>query len=465
MQTTQLAPAGLRGLLDQRPALSLTELERRASDPDAPIETVLLTLVDPHGRPKGKRYGVRHFLDSVASSTVEMCGYLMASDGHNSPVPELSYGSWESGFPDLPVEPDLTTLRPAPADPRAAHLFGRVLTPEGDHLDVDPHTILTRQIDRLAQLGYSIKVGLETEFVLYHGTREQMRRSHYRAPRPVFERNLDYSTDAPPRVQTYLDGLQHALTECGQPVEAIKLEGAPGQVEVTFPYGDALRACRNHIRFQMAAMRLAERSRMTAAFMAAPETGVANGLHVHLSLWQNGQPVLAAGANHKVFDRTLGGLLQTLPELAPLYAPTDNSYRRYQHESFAPTSYNWGADNRGCALRVVGEGDSQHLEIRLAGADANPYLVVAAVIAGILEGHSSDSSAPPASGGSGYDDTAPHVPRTLSQAVRAFRVSRLARAAFGDGVVDHYTHLAQAMHDTQAHLVSDVDRQLWFTRA
>ncbi|MGW4490416.1 glutamine synthetase family protein [Streptomyces sp. NPDC004376] len=465
---TDLIPAPNAGSEALPPTPDWEQFLGQADSKGRPIESVWLTVVDPHGRLKGKRVSRKHF---DPAHTHEMCGYLMSSDGRNNPVGPLN--GRDAGYPDMTVIPDLRSAALMPGEPGVAHVVGRAQAQgtDGEPLAIDPHTILTRQLDRLAQLGLHAKVGLETEFVLQRGTREDMHRTHYRRPKPAFARNLDYSTDAPQAVHTYITALGRALDESGHPVEAIKFEGAPGQVEITFPYGDPLQACWWHLRMQRAAMQLAERARMTANFMGAPDTGVGNGLHVHLSLWgTDGKPVFAEDGDQEDdgptnLDAAIGGLLSTLPGLAPLYAPSPNSYRRYRDKSFAPTRYTWGYDNRTCAVRVVGEGTGRHLEVRLPGADANPLLAVAGAIAGIVHGLTERVKPPSLIVASGYIGTDPKVPASLSDALDAFDYSRTARDAFGADVIEHYVTLGRALvaeHDRQ---VSDSDRQMWFDRA
>ncbi|MEU6245678.1 glutamine synthetase family protein [Streptomyces sp. NPDC047024] len=478
MQDTQLPPHPAPPTApDQRtPRLSLNELRARADDTADPVTTVLLTVVDPHGRPKGKRYDVRYFLKvvdhpEVDDPEVEMCGYLMDTDGRNIVVPELASG-WGTGYPDMRVRVDLSTLALMPGQPTTAHVFGQVTDHFGQPFGIDPHTILERQLGLLSDLGRRAMIGIETEFVLLKGTREDMARSRWSKPEPAFTRNMDYSTDPPPLVQDYLDDLSRALADTGHPLEALKLEGAPGQLEVTFPYqGDIQDACHQHIRMQSAAMQLAERAGLTAAFMAAPETGVGNGLHIHLSLWSEDEPHKShfAGSPGDEADselgQAIGGLLRVLPNLTPLYAPTVNAYRRFQSHSFAPTRFTWGRDNRTCAVRVVGAGANRHLEVRLAGADANPFLAVAAVIAGVVDGIASGVEPPKRVTGNSYNSTAPRVAENLGQALEIFQESRVAAEALGRDVVAHYSALGRGAIRTHARMVSDADRELFLSRS
>lgn len=233
-------------------------------------------------------------------------------------------------------------------------------------------------------------------------------------------------------------------------------------MEVTFPYGDPVAACEQHVLLKHAARAIGERQRLVPTFMAAPADRVASGLHLHVSLWRGEEPVLAdrerPGELSELGRQVVAGLLEGLPELAPLYAPNANSYKRYRPHSFAPTSYTWGRDNRSCAVRVVGHGRGLHLEIRLPGADASPHLALAATLAAARCGIEGSLKPPAATTGDGYRDHADAaVPTSLREALRLFEASTLAGDLLGPDVVAHYANLAQAelrVHDAR---VTDVE--------
>ncbi|MFE9099061.1 glutamine synthetase family protein [Streptomyces sp. NPDC007264] len=331
-----------------------------------------------------------------------------------------------------------------------------------------PRYMLRRQLDHLAARGLRAKVGLETEFVLFQGTHAEAEQSVYRGLRPIVTNNLDYSLDHPLPLDAFFRKLQAALAGAGLPVEAVKGEGSPGQIEVTFPYGDALQACDGHLVFKHAVRHTAERAAMAPTFMAAPSTGVASGCHVHLSLWRDDEPVFAEqdGRLPELARRVIAGLLDALPDLAPLYAPSPNSYKRYQADSFAPTTFSWGRDNRTCAVRVVGHGDGLHLEVRLPGADANPYLALTAALAAAQHGIDHELEPPPPRTGSAYRATDDRpVPTTLHGALEAFQESKLASQLLSPGVIDHYSRAAEIELDVLRTQVTDIERQRGFARA
>ncbi|MEU1449693.1 glutamine synthetase family protein, partial [Streptomyces mirabilis] len=253
---------------------------------------------------------------------------------------------------------------------------------------------------------------------------------------------------------------------------SVKTEGAAGQLEITFPYGPAMTACDAYTVYKQALRHIAQRHGMTPTFMAAPQTGVGSGLHIHLSLLDvaDYRNAFATRPDEEelpeTMQRAIAGLISTMPYLAPLYAPHANSYKRYTPHSFAPTRFTWGYDNRSCAIRVTGHGTGRHLEVRLPGADANPYLALAAALAAIAHGITdAPELLPPCAGDAYQADSALPVPRDLADAVADFDGSKTALAAFGERVVRHYTRAAQAEIDEHRRRVTDVELQRGFDRA
>lgn len=471
--TGRSGPASRPDLLPQvaggrRPTGQLTLTQLRDHVASGRIDTVLLALPDLQGRLKGKRYHARHFVDRVAEGGAEVCAYVLATDINMTPVDGFELVCWQTGYQDLRVSPDLSTVRVLPWMPGTALVLADAVDPDAHLVEAAPRRILRRQLARLADHGLHVKTGLESEFVLYQGTYAQAAASGHHGLQPITPENLDYALDHDPGIDRFFRRLQASLSGAGLPVEAIKTEGALGQVEVTFPYGDALTACDGHLVFKHAVRLMGQRAGMAPTFMATPATGTGSGLHLHVSLWRDAHPVLADtdGTLSQVAEQAIAGLLNALPAVAPLYAPNANSYKRFAPKSFAPTSFTWGIDNRTCAVRVVGHGDGLHLEIRLAGADANPYLALAAVLAGITHGLDNELKPQPPCTGNAYDTTdAPPVPTTLDQAVTAFRRSPVAQLAFGPEVVAHYARLGQIEVEAHRFAVTDTERHRWFTRA
>jgi glutamine synthetase len=341
---------------------------------------------------------------------------------------------------------------------------------DGTPLSIAPRQMLRTQLARLEEIGYEVQVGLESEFVLYDDDGQ-----------PVVARNMDYALDHPPKLVDFFRHLEDMLTDADIPLEGVKTEGAAGQIEVTCRYGEAMQACDNYALYKLISKHLAERRGMIASFMAAPATGVGSGLHLHLSLWRDGKPAFHAGSQRDlptetmrhsmgalmkglpsdILQHSVGGLIKAMPHLGPLYAPYPNSYRRYANPyDFAPQRMNWGFDNRGCAVRVTGHGEGLHLEIRLGGADANPYNYVAAALAAIIRGLTEKTAPPEPRIDDAYSDRASQPLRQdLASATDAFETSTLAHVLLGNDVVEHYTRIARAEIDKHRGEVTDVERR------
>ncbi|MEU5193677.1 glutamine synthetase family protein [Streptomyces scabiei] len=424
------------------------------------ITTVMVCVPDMRGRLKGKRVNALVLLDQIANgrNASEACAYILATNMDMEPLGGFDLTGWDKGFQDLGMVADVQTLRVLPYMPGLALVHCDAVQLDGTPLQIAPRHMLRTQLDQLAELGFEARVGLESEFVLCDGLQ------------PVVRHNLDYDLDHPPVLHDVLRYLEDALPEVGVPIEATKTEGAPGQVEITFPYGPALPACDNYTVFKQTVKHLARRHELTATFMSAPFTGVGSGLHLHLSLWKDGEPVFATASGDELPDtmrHSIAGLLSGMPHLTPLYAPDPNSYKRYATaHSFAPRYMNWGRDNRGCAVRVTGHRDGTHLEIRLPGADANPYLAVAASLAAIVHGLTEKLTPPEPCQRDAYADRqAVPVRRDLAEALSYFADSSFAESAFGADVVRHYAIAAESGIAEDRTQVTDVERERGFERA
>lgn len=433
----------------------------RALVAEGEVETVTLAVPDMYGRLVGKRHQAADFLDRLVQGGAEACAYLLATDVEMRPLPGYEVASWDTGYGDVHLIPDLRTLRRLPWHRGGALVLADAQHPDGRPLAVAPRQVLHEQIDQLAGLGLTAKTGLETEFTVYRGNSDQV----LRGLEPLWRRNLDYALAPPIAVGVYVREVEDSLSEAGLPLEAVKTEAAPGQLEVTFQYGQALTAADNHVVFKHVIKTITPWAEATATFMAAPVTGTGNGLHVHLSLWQGDEPAFPAqgGGLSGIGAHAVAGLVEVLPQVMPLLLPTANSYKRLRPESFAPTRVAWGWDNRTCAVRVTGHGAGLHLEIRIPGADANPYLVLAAVLATCRHGIEKELQPPPATAGNAYTAAdAPALPTTLDAALHAFQASTAALDLLGKEVVAHYATAAQIECDVAATRVTDIERDRGF---
>ncbi|MEU1273564.1 glutamine synthetase family protein [Streptomyces sp. NPDC005799] len=386
----------------------------------------------------------------------EMCAYLLATDIDMTPLDGYALTGWEQGYGDFLVQPDLDTVWVLPTQPGTALVIGSPIHPDGTPVQVAPRQMLKTQLERLAELGYRLKVGVESEFVLYTEGDS--------GPAPAWDANLDYSTSHPPAVRPFFRHLGDYLNNAGIGYESIKTESAPGQAEVTFPYtDDPLAACDDYSVYKLIARDLAQQYNLIPAFMAAPATGVGNGLHLHLSLWsEHDEPGFAHHHGEDLpplLTRAVAGMLSILPNLAPLYAPTVNSYKRYTPHSFAPVRYNWGIDHRGCAVRVCGHGKGTHLEVRLAGADADAYLALTAYVAAMVHGIEEGLTVRDVYEGDAYQDReAVPVCGDLGTALDYFEHSTAAQSLLGEDVVKHYARTAHAELNWHRRHVTDLER-------
>jgi len=445
--------------------LSLNEL--RGEVERAGVHTVMLAVPDMWGRLKGKRLNASVFLERMVSGS-EACAYILATDVAMTPMDGFELTGWGSGFGDLSVIPDHKAIRLLPYLPGVALFHADVAHAEGQFVEIAPRQMLRAQLDRLADLGLDVKVGLESEFVLYEGIEKQSLAVGYRGLQPVADQNLDYALDHPPALTDFVEQLEGALRGAGAPVESVKPESGGGQLEVTFPYGAALEACDAYTVYRHAVRHVAQRRSLRPSFMAAPQTGVGSGLHLHLSLEADGLNRFAASPDKKklteTMQRAIAGLISGMPYLAPLYAPFPNSYKRYVPYSFAPTRFTWGHDNRSCAVRITGHGAGRHLEVRLPGADANPYLALAAALAAIHHGLTDRPELPPPTEGDAYQSVGPlPIPRDLVEALTDFNGSKIARESFGEAVTRHYAHAAQHEIDVHRRQVTDVELERGLT--
>lgn len=422
------------------------------------VETVLLALADMHGRLVGKRHHAPGFVEQLLDGGgAEACAYLLATDTRMRPVPGFDLASWDSGFGDIRLVPNLRTLRRMPWPGGGVLVLADAEHADGRPVAVAPRQVLYEQIAALAELGVSAKVGLETEFTVYRGVGD----GALGRLQPLSTRNLDYALVHPPRVREYVHELEQVLVGAGLPLEAMKTEAAPGQIEATFHYGDALSAADDHVVFKHVVKTVTPWTDSTATFMAAPETGTGNGLHVHVSLWRDDESVFPAegGGLSAAGAQAVAGLLYLLPDAMPLLLPTPNSYKRLRLDSFAPTRVAWGWDNRTAAVRVTGHGAGLHLEVRIPGADANPYLAVAAVLAACRRGMAQEMQPPPAASGSTYAQSdLPLLPADLPTALSAFQDSAAWADLLGKEVLRHYSTAARIECEVAANEVTDIER-------
>ncbi|MBE1487892.1 glutamine synthetase family protein [Plantactinospora soyae] len=429
------------------PALTVEEL--RVAVDGGEIDTVVLALVDMQGRLQGKRFHAPYFLAEVLRHGSEGCDYLLAVDVEMNTVDGYAMSSWERGYGDFAMVPDLSTLRRVPWQPGSAMLLADLAWLDGSgEVVASPRQILRRQLDRLAAHGLTAYAGTELEFVLYRDTYEDAWRRGYRELTPANQYNVDYSLLGTARVEPLLRRIRNEMAGAGLTPESVKGECNLGQHEIAFRYADALTCADNHVVYKNGAKEIAAQEGMAITFMAKPNEREGNSCHVHFSLrTADGSSAMLGDGPAQLSDtgrRVLAGLLATMCDFSLFFAPNVNSYKRYQPGSFAPTALRWASDNRTCALRVVGHGQGMRVENRVPGADVNPYLAIAALVAGAVHGIEADLDLEPEFIGNAYvDGSAARVPSTLRDALVRWDDSPLAAAAFGAEVVAHYANHAR----------------------
>jgi glutamine synthetase len=441
----------------------LTLDDLRAQVADGTVDTVVLALTDMQGRLQGKRLTAEHFLEEVVPHAAEACNYLLAVDVDMSTVEGYAMSSWEGGYGDFVMRPDLSTLRPLPWTPGSALCLADVVWEDGTDVVASPRQVLRGQLRRLAERGWTANAASELEFIVFRDTYEEAWRKGYRDLQPANLYNVDYSVLGTARVEPLIGRLRRELAGAGLKVETSKGECNLGQHEVNVRYADALRAADEHVVLKEAAKEIASQEGMAITFMAKYDQREGSSCHVHLSL-ADGDGGAVFGADEGLFRSFVAGQLACLRELTLLLAPNVNSYKRYASASFAPTAVAWGRDNRTCALRVVGHGPSLRVENRVAGADVNPYLAMAAMIAAGLHGVDEGLELEAPTEGNAYEADKPRVPGTLHEARELFVASDVARAALGDEVVAHYANAARVELDAYEATVTDWERRRGFER-
>ena len=458
---------------ENSPRQGLISVEQLRIEVDAgTIDTVLIVLPDMQGRLQGKRLTGRFFLDQVVENDTEGCNYLLAVDVEMNTVDGYAMSSWDSGYGDFVMRPDLSTMRRVPWHEGTVLLMCDLLDDQGAPVVAAPRGILRSQLDRLHERGWRAMIGTELEFIVFRDSFEEAFSRKYHDLVPANQYNVDYSILGTSRVEPLLRRIRNGMDGAGMRVESAKGECNLGQHEIAFLYDEALVTCDNHSIYKTGAKEIAAQEDMSLTFMAKYNEREGNSCHIHLSLRDlGGEPVFAGdghGDRHgfsPVFEQFLAGQLYALRELTLFYAPNINSYKRYVEGSFAPTAIAWGRDNRTCALRIVGHSPSSiRLENRVPGADTNPYLSVAAMVAAGLYGIEHELELPPAFTGNAYAADFPRLPTTLRGALELWEKSEIALSAFGAEVVAHYANNARVELAAFERSVTDWERVRGFER-
>ena len=446
--------------------LSVSELHAAIAADE--IDTVIVAFADAQGRLVGKRVSARLFQEEVLPHGAEACNYLLSVDVDMNTVDGYAMSSWEKGYGDMMLLSDPDTLRRIPWMPGTALVMADLGWEGGDPVVQSPRAILKHQRGRLAERGLTAYAGTELEFIIFDDTYRDAWAKGYRDLKPSTDYNVDYDLLASGRLEPLLRDIRRGMDGAGMYCEGVKGECNFGQQEIAFRYAEILETADQHTIYKSGAKEIAEKHGKSLTFMAKFNEREGNSCHIHLSVrGQDGTPVMAGDGEYgfsPFMEHWIAGILATLREFTLLYAPTINSYKRYQKGTFAPTGVAWGLDNRTCALRVIGHGQSLRPENRVPGGDVNPYLAIAAIIAGGLHGVENELPMPDPLAGNAYSSDVDHLPTTLREAAQLFEQSEVARAAFGDDMVEHYLNQARIEVEAYDAAVTDWERIRGFER-
>jgi glutamine synthetase len=414
------------------------------------IDTVIVAMTDMVGQLIGKRFQAQYFLESGAAET-HACDYLLANDIDMEPVPGYAAASWNRGYGDFVLRPDLTTLRRVPWLDGTALVLADVLDHHHQPVPHSPRAMLKRQLERLDKLGMRAFFASELEFYLFDESHAAIAARDFRAPRTSSRYIADYHIFQTSKEEPLMRAIRNGLRNAGIPVENSKGEWGPGQQEINVRYADALEMADRHVILKNAIKEIAHAQGKAVTFMAKWRYDLAgSSSHIHQSVWDMAGAVpLFADATREhgmsaLSRHYLAGQLAHAAEISYFLAPCINSYKRFQSGTFAPTRAVWSVDNRTAGFRLCGAGTKAvRIECRVGGADLNPYLAFAALLAAGLAGIEGELEPGPAFTGDAYRDAGSHeLPGTLRAATDALRRSTMLRAALGDDVVEHYLHAA-----------------------
>jgi len=414
------------------------------------IDTVLACFVDMQGRLMGKRFHGVNFVETSFQET-HCCNYLLATDLEMATPDGYASTSWQTGYGDYVMKPDLTTIRPVPWLEGTAMVLCDILD-HHDHQPVphSPRAVLKRQIARLDALGFEAKCATELEFFLFEQSFDTLRKDGFRRLEPISGYNEDYHIFQTTKEEGVMRPIRNHLFAAGLPIENSKGEAEAGQEELNIRYAPALDCADHHAIAKHAIKEIAWQNDRAATFLPKwHKDRVGSSAHVHQSLWQDGAPAFfdktAKHGMSAIMAHYMAGLIKYAPDYTYFLAPYVNSYKRFAKGTFAPTKTVWSVDNRTAGFRLCGENTKGiRVECRIGGSDLNPYLAEAVMLAAGIKGIEDRLELPPPTTGDVYQDAkAADIPQTLRAATETLRGSVFLRDALGDGVIDHYTRAAE----------------------
>lgn len=427
------------------------------------IDTVLVCTVDMQGRLMGKRFHAGHFVDSAWRET-HCCNYLLATDLVMSTPEGYASTSWEKGYGDYVMKPDLSTIRPMPWLPATVMVLCDILD-HHTHEEVphSPRAMLKKQVARAEAMGLTPMMATELEFFLFERSFDEIRKGGFRDLDTLIGYNQDYNIMMTSREEHVMRPVRNHLYAAGLPIENSKGEAETGQEELNIKYAPALDTAEYHTIAKHAIKEIAHQQGHAASFLAKwHHDKVGSSSHVHMSLWKGSDPAFfdegdALGMSALMKSYT-AGLLKYAPDCMIFLAPYINSYKRFVAGTFAPTRIIWSVDNRTAGFRLCGDGTKAvRIECRVGGSDLNPYTAMAALLAAGLKGIEEGLDLQPAFTGDAYAGEAPELPTTLPASRAALLGSDMLREAFGEDVVIHYARAAEVEIEDFNRVVTDYE--------
>lgn len=466
---THIARKGIMSTIKGK--LTLEELKSLIEKSE--IETVLVGFTDLYGRLMGKRFDADFFVEQVSRHGTHACDYLLTVDMEMNPVKDYQFANWQRGYGDVHLLPDMGTLRIASWLNKTAIVLCEVNYQHGEYaIPHAPRSILKAQIEKAKEMHFDAMAASELEFFLFQNSYKEAAEKEYRALQPFGWYIEDYHALQGSRTEVFNAAARKHLKNSAVPVENSKGEWGIGQNELNVQYAEILEMADRHVIYKQCLKELADSMGLAVTFMAKyNEKQAGSSCHLHLSLWHKGKNAFkgkkVVGPVHcsDIFRWFLGGWIAHASEMMVFYAPTVNSFKRYQSGSWAPTRLAWSFDNRTAGFRVVGHEDSLRIECRVPGADCNPYLVFAAALASGLDGIRNKIQPPDLFVGDIYEAAElPTVPKTMEQAIAIFRASSFAKSMLSAEIHEHYVHFYETELAAYEKAVTDWELKRYFER-
>ncbi|MGE4611806.1 MAG: glutamine synthetase family protein [Paracoccaceae bacterium] len=448
--------------------LSFSDLKTSVSNGE--VDTVLVCFVDMQGRLMGKRFFAQHFVDGAYEET-HCCNYLLATDLEMATPDGFASTSWASGYGDYVMKPDMDTLRTVPWLEGTVMVLCDMLDHHGAPVPHSPRAMLKKQIAKLADMGFNPIMATELEFFIFEKSFDEIAKGGFRDLTPISAYNEDYHILQTTKEEHIMRPVRNLLYAAGIPIEGTKGEAEAGQEELNIKYAEALDTADYHTISKHAIKEIAWAKGHAVTFLPKwHKDRVGSASHVHQSLWKDGKPAFFDESDNlgmsELMKNYMGGLLKYSPEYMYFLAPYVNSYKRFQKGSFAPTRTIWSVDNRTAGFRLCSANSSSvRIECRIGGSDLNPYLAMAAQLAAGIKGIKDKMELDPPTVGDAYAGNTGMIPQNLRDAMGTLKNSKMLREAFGDDVVDHYTHAAEWELEEFDRVVTDWEIARGFERA